>query len=250
MNFGSGVSGGGNLPSSPFFEYAATHLDELLLALQQHLIFVGVALCFSIAICIPLGIWTSRPRLRARGHGRERAAAETVMNIVNGMRVIPSLAVLFLLIPYLGLSFGAAVLALTLLALPPILINTDAGFRTVDAAVRESARGMGMTARQILWQIEFPLALPVILTGIRTAMVEVIASATLAAFIGGGGLGTFIVRGFAMYDAAILLLGAIPVALLALLAEVVMSGLQRLAEPPRWRFSRAAPTTAQSCREI
>jgi osmoprotectant transport system permease protein len=238
------------LPSSPFFEYAATHLDELLLALQQHLIFVGVALCFSIAICIPLGIWTSRPRLRARGHGRERAAAETVMNIVNGMRVIPSLAVLFLLIPYLGLSFGAAVLALTLLALPPILINTDAGFRTVDAAVRESARGMGMTARQILWQIEFPLALPVILTGIRTAMVEVIASATLAAFIGGGGLGTFIVRGFAMYDAAILLLGAIPVALLALLAEVVMSGLQRLAEPPRWRFSRAAPTTAQSCREI
>ncbi|MFP4395668.1 MAG: ABC transporter permease [Anaerolineales bacterium] len=234
------------MPSSPFFEYAATHWDELLLALRQHLIFVGVALGFSIAICVPLGIWTSRPRSRARA----RAAAETVMNIVNGMRVIPSLAVLFLLIPYLGLSFGAAVFALTLLALPPILINTDAGFRTVDAAVRESARGMGMTARQILWQIEFPLALPVILTGIRTAMVEVIASATLAAFIGGGGLGTFIVRGFAMYDAAILLLGAIPVALLALLAEVGMSGLQRLAEPPRWRFSRTAPTTAQSCQKI
>lgn len=232
------------MPSSPFFEYAATHWDELLLALRQHLIFVSVALGFSIAICIPLGIWTSRPRSRGR------AAAETVMNIVNGMRVIPSLAVLFLLIPYLGLSFGAAVFALTLLAMPPILINTDAGFRTVDAAVRESARGMGMTSRQILWQIEFPLALPVILTGIRTAMVEVIASATLAAFIGGGGLGTFIVRGFAMYDAAILLLGALPVALLALIAELLMSGLQRLAEPPRWRLSRAAPATAQSCREI
>ncbi len=232
------------MPSSPFFEYAATHGDELLLALRQHLIFVGVALGFSIAICIPLGIWTSRPRSRGR------AAAETVMNIVNGMRVIPSLAVLFLLIPYLGLSFGAAVFALTLLALPPILINTDAGFRTVDAAVRESARGMGMTSRQILWQIEFPLALPVILTGIRTAMVEVIASATLAAFIGGGGLGTFIVRGFAMYDAAILLLGAIPVALLALIAEVLMSGLQRLAEPPRGRLSLTAPSSAQSCREI
>ena len=234
------------MPSSPFFEYAATHLDELILALRQHLIFVGVALGFSIAICVPLGIWTSRPRSRARS----RAAAETVMNIVNGMRVIPSLAVLFLLIPYLGLSFGAAVFALTLLALPPILINTDAGFRTVDAAVRESARGMGMTSRQILWQIEFPLALPVILTGIRTAMVEVIASATLAAFIGGGGLGTFIVRGFAMYDAAILLLGALPVALLALIAEVVMSGLQRLAEPPRGRLSLTAPSSAQSCREI
>lgn len=242
VNFGWVVFEGENVPSSSFFEYAATHLDELLLALRQHLIFVGVALGIGIAICVPLGIWTSRPR--------SRAAAETVMNIVNGMRVIPSLAVLFLLIPYLGLSFGAAVFALTLLAMPPILINTDAGFRTVDAAVRESARGMGMTSRQILWQIEFPLALPVILTGIRTAMVEVIASATLAAFIGGGGLGTFIVRGFAMYDAAILLLGALPVALLALIAEVVMSGLQRLAEPPRGRLSLTAPSSAQSCREI
>lgn len=211
-------------------EYAMSHWNEVLLALQQHLIFVGVALGIGVALCVPLGVWTSR--------ARSREVAETVMNVFNGMRVIPSLAVLFLVIPYLGLSFEAAVFALTLLALPPILINTDAGFRTVDAAVKESARGMGMTSRQILWRIEFPLALPVIIAGVRTAAVEVIASATLAAFIGGGGLGTFIVRGFAMYDTAIMLVGAIPVALLALLAEMLMSLAQQLVEPPLGRVRK------------
>lgn len=226
----------------PFVEYAATHLDELILALQQHLIFVGVALGIGIALCVPLGVWTSR--------AYSREAAEAVMNIFNGMRVIPSLAVLFLVIPYLGLSFGAAVFALTLLALPPILINTDAGFRTVDAAVKESARGMGMTAGQILWRIELPLALPVVIAGIRTAAVEVIASATLAAFIGGGGLGTFIVRGFAMYDTAIMLVGAIPVALLALSVELLMSLAQQLAEPPLGRLRRTDNSTAARCQQL
>jgi osmoprotectant transport system permease protein len=146
--------------------------------------------------------------------------------------VIPSLAVLFLAIPYFGLSFTAAAVALTLLALPPVLINTDAAYRTIDQAIREAARGMGMTANQILWRVETPLALPIMITGVRTAATEVIASATLAAFIGSGGLGLYVVRGFALFDSAILLVGAIPVALLTLGAEILLSGLQRRLAPP------------------
>lgn len=210
--------------------YASTHLDELRQALVEHLLLVGVALGIGILLCVPLGIWTSREQTRAPG--RARTAALAIMNTINGLRVVPSLAILFLAIPYFGLTFASAALALTILALPPILINTDAAYRTLDPAVRESATGMGMTARQVLWRVETPLALPVIVAGIRTATTEVIASATLAAFIGSGGLGLYVVRGFAMFDITILLVGAIPVALLALLAEILLGGLQRALQPP------------------
>jgi osmoprotectant transport system permease protein len=118
------------------------------------------------------------------------------------------------------------------LALPPVLLNTDAAFRNLDPAVLESARSTGMTRRQILLRIEFPLALPVILTGVRTAAVEVIASATLAAFVGSGGLGIYITRGFALYDYPILMVGAVPVALLTLLIEAMLAGLQRAVQLP------------------
>ena len=170
---------------------------------------IAIALGVGILVCIPLGIWTSRSHI----------ASLTVMNVINGLRVIPSLAILFLVIPYLGLSTASAAVALVVLAMPPILINTDAAFRNLDQAVLEAARGMGMTAGQILKQVEFPLALPVILTGVRTATVEVISSATLAAFVGSGGFGIYITRGFQLYDYSILLVGAVPVALLTLIAE-------------------------------
>lgn len=202
--------------------YAASHQAELWGALIRHLQLVGVALGVSILICLPLGVWTSRARF----------AGDTVINTFNAFRVIPSLAVLFLAIPYFGLSFTSAAIALTLLALPPILVNTDTAFRTINPAVKEAAAGMGMTRRQVLWRVEAPLALPVVLTGIRTAATEVVSSATLAAFIGSGGLGLYVVRGFAMFDIAILLVGAVPVALLTLLAEVGLGTLQRAAQPP------------------
>jgi len=202
--------------------YALDHSAEFMEALREHLMLVGVALVIGIAICLPLGILTSR----------SRAAANTTINVVNGLRVIPSLAILFLAIPYFGLSFTSAAIALTILALPPILLNTDAGFRTVDPAIKESAVGMGMTSRQVLWRVETPLALPVIVAGVRTAATEVIASATLAAFIGSGGLGLYVVRGFALFDMAILLVGAVPVAGLALLAEISFGRLQRRLTPP------------------
>ena len=204
------------------YRYAVENQGEFRFALLQHVRLVAVALGISILLCVPLGIWTAR----------SRTAAIAIINVVNGLRVIPSLAVLFLAIPYFGLSFTAAAVALTLLALPPVLINTDAAYRTIEPASREAARGMGMTANQILWLVETPLALPIMITGVRTAATEVIASATLAAFIGSGGLGLYVVRGFALFDIAILLVGAIPVALLTLGAEILLSGLQRRLAPP------------------
>ncbi len=155
---------------------------------------------------------------------------------MSSLRVIPSLAILFLAVPYLGLGFYPALIALAILASPPILINTDAGFRNVDAAVTEAARGMGMGERQVFWRVEVPLALPIVVAGVRTAAVDVFASATLAAFIGGGGLGDFIARGFALFNPPVMLVGAIPVAVLTLSAEGVLAGVQRLVE----RFSHGA----------
>ncbi len=202
--------------------YAIAHLDELRQATIDHLLLVTVALSISIIICLPLGIWSSR----------SRGTANVVINGVNGLRVIPSLAVLFLMVPYMGVGLDTAVIALTILAMPPILVNTDAAFRTVSPAVKEAAAGMGMTSRQILRKVEVPLALPIILAGIRTASTEVIASATLAAFIGSGGLGLYVQRGYAMYRPSILLVGAIPVALLTLAAEILLSSIQRSIQPP------------------
>ncbi|WP_416676410.1 ABC transporter permease [Egbenema bharatensis] len=204
------------------FAYAADNWSALTSAFWQHLLLVLVPLGIGLGLGLPLGLWSAR----------SRAASTLLINSFNALRVIPSIAVLFVAIPYFGLSFQSAVLALTLLVMPPILINTDVAFRSIDPMIREAARGMGMDAGQILRQVEIPLALPIVIAGIKTATVEVIASATLAAFIGAGGLGTFIVRGFALYDNTVLLVGAIPVALLALMAEISLGTLQRFLQPP------------------
>jgi len=206
----------------PALDYALRNSDKFVDAFQRHLLLVALPLLIGIVVGLPLGLWSAR----------SKTVSTVVINGFNALRVIPSLAVLFLAIPVLGLSFASAAIALTLLAMPPILISTDVAFRTIDPAIREAATGMGMPKPQILRQIEIPLALPVIIAGIKTATVEVIASATLAAFVGAGGLGDFIVLGFAAYDPAILLVGAVPVALLALLAEVSLSWTQRSLQPP------------------
>jgi len=202
--------------------YAAGHQAEVLEALREHVLLSGSALLVAVVTCLPLGIWTAR----------SRAVSAAAINLVNALRVIPSLAVLFIVVPVLGLSTRSAAVALILLAMPPVLLNTDAAFRSLDPAVIEAARSTGMTRLQILVKVEFPLAFPVILTGVRTAAVEVIASATLAAFVGSGGLGVFIIRGFALFDYAILMVGAVPVALLALMAEGILAGFQKMARIP------------------
>ncbi|MEM9502685.1 MAG: ABC transporter permease [Cyanobacteria bacterium P01_E01_bin.43] len=203
-------------------EYLSSNSDKFVTAFQQHLLLVAVPLLIGVMIGLPLGLWSSRSPV----------VSTVVINGFNALRVIPSLAILFLAIPVLGLSFASAAIALTLLAMPPILISTDVAFRTINPAVREAATGMGMSRQQILRQVEIPLALPVIVAGIKTATVEVIASATLAAFVGAGGLGDFIVLGFAVYEPAILLVGAVPVAALALTAEISLTLLQRSLQPP------------------
>ncbi|GAP10970.1 ABC-type proline/glycine betaine transport system, permease component [Bellilinea caldifistulae] len=201
--------------------YFLNRQTEFWGAVVDHLILAGIAIGLAILVCVPLGIWTSKSRF----------ASLTLMNLVNGLRVIPSLAVLFLIIPYLGLTSTSAIVALTILAMPPVLINTDAAFRTLEPAIIEAARGMGMSAFQRLIKVEFPLAIPVILTGVRISAVDVIASATLAAFVGSGGLGIYITRGFALYDYSILFVGAIPVALITLAVEGLLALLQKTLQP-------------------
>jgi osmoprotectant transport system permease protein len=186
-------------------------------ALSIHVSLSVLALAIACALCVPLGIYVAR----------RRPLSGPLLATFSGLRVVPSLAILFVAVPYLGLGFWPALVALMVLGCPPILINTEAAFRGVDPGVLEAARGMGMTARQILWRIEAPLALPVLVAGVRTASVDVFASATLAAFIGGGGLGDFIARGFALFDTSIMLVGAIPVAILTLSAEGVLAGVER-----------------------
>jgi osmoprotectant transport system permease protein len=199
------------------YQYFLDNQARFWEAMSRHLALSLSALAISVMVGVPLGIWISR---------RERAA-ELVISGFGALRLVPSLAILFLALPYLGTGFRPALLALTVLALPPVLINAYAGIRNVDRALVEAATGMGMQPAQVLRQIELPIALPAIIAGIRTAAVEVVASATLAAFIGGGGLGDFVTRGFALYDVRIMLVGAVPVALLALLSEAALATLQR-----------------------
>lgn len=203
------------------WDYAQQNSDQFWQSVITHLELSFFALGIAILICVPLGILTSRFGTTAR----------IIINVIGIGRVIPSIAVLFVMLPIFGLGFSSGLVALTLLAFPPILINTDTGLRGVDPAILESAKGMGMTWYGQLWSVELPLALPVIIGGIRTASVEVIASATLATLIGAGGLGDFIAIGVSGDDNAVLLVGAIPVAVLALLAEILLGTLQRIVSP-------------------
>ncbi len=200
-------------------DYALNPSNDFLKQALTHLSLSAIALLLGAFIGIPLGIWISR-------YG---ALARVIVNAVGIVRVLPSIAVLFLLLPSQGIGFRPAVIALTLLAIPPLLINTDAGMRGVDKAAIEAGRGLGMSAWGLLRTVQLPLAMPVMLAGLRIAAVEVVASATLATLIGGGGLGDFISTGLALGQSRyyILLVGAIPVALIALFTELGLGYLQR-----------------------
>lgn len=182
----------------------------------------ATALVLAIVIFVPLGVVAAR----------SRATGPAIVGIVGAARVIPSLAVLFLLLPVLGTGFTPALVALTLLAGPPLIVNTDAGLRGVDPAIVENAEGLGMNGRQLFAQVQLPLALPLMVAGVRTAAVDVIASATLAAFIGADGLGTFILAGLTLLDFRLLLVGALPVTIMALLMEMGFHWVERLVTPP------------------
>jgi osmoprotectant transport system permease protein len=203
--------------------FLANHVEVAELTLE-HLWLVGVSMALAVAAGIPTGILLARrPRLE-----------KPVLAGANIVETIPSLALFGLLLPVPWLGARAdrlAILALALYALLPIIRNTYAGITGVDRAVVEAARGMGLTDRQLLFQVQLPLALSVILAGVRVATVVTVGVATIAAAIGAGGLGEYIFRGLAMVNNDLILAGAIPAALLALAADLVLGLAERRLRP-------------------
>jgi osmoprotectant transport system permease protein len=199
-------------------------LQDIVNLTAEHTVLVLISMAFALAIGIPLGILLTR-RAALRGW---------VLGFANVMQTVPSLALFGFLIPIPligGIGKRTAIVALVLYALLPILRNTLAGILGVDAAVRESAIAMGMTSGQLLWQVELPLAAPIILAGIRIATVTTIGTATIAAAIGGGGLGVFIFRGIASVDTTEILAGAVPAAMLALISDGGLTWIERRFSP-------------------
>jgi osmoprotectant transport system permease protein len=198
----------------------AEHQAEILSATLEHVELVLIAMTAAILIGVPLGMLiVRRAKLRALALG-----------VAGIFQTIPSLALFGFLIPIPfigGIGQRTAIVALTLYALLPILRNTYVGLTEIDPAVLESAEAMGMTQGQILFRVRFPLGLAVILAGVRTATIITIGVATIAAAIGAGGLGTFIFRGVALVNDSLLLAGAIPAALLAILADFLLGRLER-----------------------
>ena len=203
-------------------DYAMENPERLREAIEVHIRLSFSALLIAMAVFIPLGMLASR----------SKRLGPPMVALVSAARVVPSLALLFLMLPIMGTGYEPALVALTVLAGPPLIVNTDAAMRNVSSFVLESARGLGMNRAQVFTRIHVPLALPVIITGVRSATIDVIASATLAAFIGAGGLGTFIVSGLSLRDTRLLLVGAIPVIVIALTAEAILNGIERLVTPP------------------
>jgi osmoprotectant transport system permease protein len=203
-----------------WYEFLLRNRNEVFERSLEHVGLVGASMAISLAIGLPLGIaLVSRPRLQ-----------RWVIGAANVVQTIPSLALFGFLIPVPwigGIGASTAIVALSLYALLPILRNTITGIAEVDPAVVESARGMGMTSRQVLWQVQLPLAAPVLLAGIRVATAICIGVTTIAAAIGAGGLGVFIFRGLAMVNNQVILAGAIPAACLAIAADSGLGYFQR-----------------------
>lgn len=206
------------------FQFILQNRIEVFELTLEHLWMVVASTLLAVVIGVPLGI------LITRKPGWDKP----VLGSANIIQTIPSLALFgFLLpVPWIGArSERLAILALTLYALLPMIRNTYAGINGVDRAVVEAGRGMGMTDRQLLWQVELPLALGVIIAGIRVAAVISVGLATIAAAIGAGGLGEYIFRGLAMVNNQLILAGAFPAALLALLADVSLGWVERRLSP-------------------
>ena len=204
--------------------------------LLEHLAISAVSVLLAALIALPVGLWLGHV---GRGGG-------LAINISNAGRAIPTFAILVLLATVPSL-FGNAgtVLALVVFAIPPILTNAYVGIREVDRDVKEAARGMGMEGAALLRRVELPLALPLVTAGLRTAAVQVVATATLAAYIGAGGLGRFIADGFGLQDRPMILAGAILVALLALVTEIGLGRLEARLTPGQRRGPVPGPAPAQ-----
>jgi osmoprotectant transport system permease protein len=231
----------GRLSALSLWREYATHRESFTAEFARHCVLVAAALAPAVLIGMPLGVAAAR----------RAALRQGLFAVLNVVQTIPSIAVFGLLIAPLsalsarvpllaavgvhGIGAAPAILALIMYALLPVVRNTEAGLAGVDAAVIEAAKGMGFTARQVFWKVELPLALPVVLAGIRIVLVQTIGLAAVAALIGAGGLGAFIFQGLGQYAVDLILLGAVPTILLALTADLVMRAAIDLAADRRRR---------------
>lgn len=195
---------------------------SIALRLVEHLDYTGISMLLALAIAIPLGLLVGHT-----GKGRNLA-----VTVTSAARSLPSLGLLFFFVLLFGLGLFPLIIALVLLAIPPILAGAYAGLEAVSRDTIDAARAIGMTEWQVLVRVEVPLAAPLILGGIRGAVLQVISTATIAGFAALGGLGRFLVEGLAVHDYTLVLAGAILVAVLALLVDGVLALIQRFAVPP------------------
>ncbi|CUU49342.1 ABC transporter permease [Clostridium beijerinckii] len=198
-------------------DYFQKDMNNYLQAIGQHLEISLLSLLVAAIIGIPFGILSTKNKVWYRW----------VTTSFNTLRIVPSLAVLIMFIPIIGTGVKPALIALALLGIPPILLNTALAFNTIPEFMIETSMAMGMSKAQSFWKVKVPLAAPLMLTGIKTAMVEIIASATLAAYIGGGGVGNIIFTGLGLNRADLLLIGGVTVAILSMLANVIMLGFEK-----------------------
>ena len=195
--------------------------DAILVASWEHLQLTFISLFLATFIAIPLGILLTR----------YKKWSEPIIGITAIFQTVPSLALLGFMIPLLGIGTTPAIVALTIYGLLPILRNTYTGIVGVNSATVEAGTGMGMTSEQVLWMVELPMALSIIMAGVRTATVLIIGVATLAALIGAGGLGDLIYRGIAMSNSPLILAGALPAALLAIFFDFSLKYLETKSQP-------------------
>jgi osmoprotectant transport system permease protein len=203
------------------WEFIRDNQDRFNDLLFSHIRISASALVIAVLLYVPLGVLFSR---------MDRVGSSAV-GALSSLRVIPSLALVFVFVPWLGFGYRPALLALVLLAAPPIVLNTFAGMRNVDASVIEAAQGLGMSQAQVFRRVQLPLAFPVMLAGIRSASVEIVASATLASLIGVQTLGQYIFTGISLLDTTYLLAVGLPIVALVLLVEMLFGGVERLSTP-------------------
>lgn len=216
---------------SAVFQFIANPANNFTGQTIAYLQICAFSIVVAIIIGVVLGILVASNAL----------LAFIAVNLSGLLRAIPIIAFLIAVLPYLGLGFKPTVVALIILGIPPILLNTYTSLRDIDPAIIDAARGMGMTGWQVITRIQIPLVIPIVAAGIRTSAVQIIATATLAGLIGAGGYGDYIIDGLYKLNNVEILAGALPVALLALIIEVLMSWLQRAVTPAGLRQEAVVP---------
>jgi len=214
----------------PLFEYFARNIATILIRLEEHIRITGISVAMSVIIGVPLGTLISYLK----------PMSKPTLAVTNVVQAIPSLALLGFLVPILGIGAKPAIFMVIVYSLLPIVKNTFTGLSTINTEMIEAAKGIGMTRLQILLKVKMPLALPMIMAGIRISAVTSVGLVTIAAFIGAGGLGLTIYTGISMVNPTMVLAGAIPACLLALLVDFVASLIERIVTPKCFRGGKRA----------